>query len=147
MTASYLLSSYVIQLPCICDGPLSKRRKKQCRKCKHYQHAWIRKGCFLVFCTTQWMQRHTTSHIENKTREAFQWGSGGRSLRTTRSIAQMFLRVVLTVSFHLYDFVADLIAFRLNFSMSACRPVILRLWSGFLVWLLQMVPVALRRMV
>jgi hypothetical protein len=36
-------------------------------------------------------------------------------------------------------FVADLLAYRLDFFMSAvaCRPVrTLRLWSGFLVWLL-----------
>jgi hypothetical protein len=30
-------------------------------------------------------------------------------------------------------------------SAVACRPVTLRLWSGFLVWLLQMVPVAFSR--
>jgi len=35
-------------------------------------------------------------------------------------------------------FVADLTACRLKYFMSAvaCRPVTLRLWSGFLVWLL-----------
>ena len=29
-----------------------------------------------MFCTTQWMQRHTTSHLETKNR-VLQWGSGG----------------------------------------------------------------------
>jgi len=38
--------------------------------------AWIKNGGCFVFCTTQWMQRHT-SHLENKRGEAFQWGSGG----------------------------------------------------------------------
>jgi len=65
-------------------------------------------------------------------------GLGGRSLHTTRSIAQVFLGGLSNAFSHLYDFVADLIACRLNFSMSAvaCRPVTLRLWSGFLMWLL-----------
>jgi len=27
--------------------------------------AWIRKGCCFVSCTTQWMQRHTSSNLEN----------------------------------------------------------------------------------
>jgi hypothetical protein len=31
------------------------------------------KGCF-VFCTTQWMQRHTTSHMKNKNRRSFSVG-------------------------------------------------------------------------
>jgi len=41
-------------------------------------------------------------------------------------------------------FVADLIAWRLGCFMSAvaCRAVTPKLWSGFLVWLLWMVPVA-----
>jgi len=46
--------------------------------------------------------------------------------------------------------VADLIVCRLDFFMSAvhaCRPVTPRLWSEFLVWLLQMVPVAPSKMV
>jgi len=30
-----------------------------------------------VFCTTQWMQRRTTSHLNNRMREDFWWGSGG----------------------------------------------------------------------
>ena len=32
----------------------------------------------LMFCTTQWMQRHTTSHLVYNMRRDFQWGSGGR---------------------------------------------------------------------
>jgi len=68
---------------------------------------------------------------------------GGRSLHTNRSIAQTFGGVGFNVSSRLYDFVADLIACRLNIFMSAVgRPVTPRLWSGFLVCLLQMVPVA-----
>jgi hypothetical protein len=84
---------------------------------------------------------------------------GGRSLHTTRSIAQIFVGVVFNVSPHLYDvcvFVADLIACRLSHLMSAvaCRPGTPRMleslswmWSGFLVWLLEIVPVAPSRMV
>jgi hypothetical protein len=46
-------------------------------------------------------------------------------------------------------FVVNVIACRLSFLMSAvaCRSVTLRLWSGFLVWLLSVVPVAPSRMV
>jgi hypothetical protein len=46
-------------------------------------------------------------------------------------------------------FAADLIACRLNSFMSAVarRSVTPRLWSGFLVWLLYMVPVAPSRIV
>jgi hypothetical protein len=31
----------------------------------------------LVFCTTQWVKRYTTSQLDIKNRKAFQWGSGG----------------------------------------------------------------------
>jgi hypothetical protein len=31
--------------------------------------AWIRKDCCLVFCNIQWMQRHTTTHLESKEKE------------------------------------------------------------------------------
>jgi hypothetical protein len=55
--------------------------------------------CF-VFCTTQWMQRHTTSHLENKIKKCFSVGIrwlGGRSLHTTRGIAQIFVGFVFNV--------------------------------------------------
>ena len=53
------------------------------------------------------------------------------------------MRIVFNVIF-----VADLIACRLNLFTSAvaCRLVTPRLWSGLLVWLLWMVPVAPSRM-
>jgi hypothetical protein len=60
---------------------------------------------------------------------------GGRSLHTTRSIAQIFVgdpRLICTI------FVAELTACRLTIFLGvvACRPVTPRLWSGFVVWLL-----------
>jgi len=91
------------------------------------------------------MQRHTrTSHLENKNKRSFLVGSGGweaKACNTARSIARIFLGVVFNVS-HLYVFVANLIACRLDFITSAvaCRPVTPRLWSGFLVWPLYTVP-------
>jgi hypothetical protein len=33
-----------------------------------------RKGCCFVLCTTQWMQRHTTSDLENKNKRSFSVG-------------------------------------------------------------------------
>jgi len=74
--------------------------------------------------------KHTTWRI--KIGEVFQ---RGRNLHTTRSIAQMFVGVLaFNVSSICMIVVADRIACRLHFFMSA--PVIPRLWSGFLVWLL-----------
>jgi hypothetical protein len=43
------------------------------------------------------MQRHTTSHLKNKNKKfsvGIRW-LGGRSLHTTRSIAQIFVGVVI----------------------------------------------------
>ena len=60
-----------------------------------------------MFCTAQWVQRHTISHLENKNKRSFSVGIrwlGGRSLHTTRIIAQVFVGVVFNVSSHLYDF-------------------------------------------
>jgi hypothetical protein len=93
-----------------------------------------------MFCTTQWMQRHTTCHLAEKIRR-FSAGTrwlGGRSLHTTRSIAQMFVGFVFKSRLMCMVFVADLITCRLNIFLSAvaCRPVTPRLWGGFLVWLL-----------
>jgi len=101
----------------------------------------------MLFCVLHHtvMQRHT-SHLENKRGggEAYQWGSrgwlGGRSLHTTRSIAQIFVGVVFNASSHLHDFCcgSDCMSLgRLNYFMNAvaCRPVTPRLWSGFFVWL------------
>jgi hypothetical protein len=67
------------------------------------------------------MQRHTTSYLENNSRKGFSVGIrwlGDRSLHTTKSIAQMFLGSVFNVLSHLHDFVADLIACRLDNFMS-----------------------------
>jgi hypothetical protein len=47
------------------------------------------------------MQRHTTSHVENKNRRGSPVGIrwlGGRSLHTNRSIAQIFLGVASFVT-------------------------------------------------
>jgi hypothetical protein len=52
-------------------------------------------------CTTKWMQRHTTSHLENKNKRSFSVGIkwlGGRSLHTTRSFVHIFAGVVFNVS-------------------------------------------------
>jgi hypothetical protein len=61
----------------------------------------------LCICTTQRMLRHTTPHLENKNKRSFSVGIrwlGGRNLHTTRSVAQIFVGVVFSVSSHLYDF-------------------------------------------
>jgi hypothetical protein len=44
------------------------RKEIECRKCKHDRHGLGKNVvlCSAVFCTTQWMQRHTTSHLEDK---------------------------------------------------------------------------------
>ena len=71
----------------------------------------------LVVDDTQWMQRHTTTHLENKKRKAFQWKTswlGGTGLHTTSSTAQISLGGMLDVSSHLYGFSADLNACRLD---------------------------------
>jgi len=52
---------------------------------------------------------------------------GGISLHTTRSIAQVFVGVVINVLSHLHDFAADLVActrLTLFMSVAASRPVI-----------------------
>ena len=52
------------------------------------------------------MQRHSTSHLENKQNNylvGIRW-LGGMGLHTTRSFAQIFVGVVFNVSSHLYDF-------------------------------------------
>jgi len=91
------------------------------------------------------MQRHRTSHLENKNTRSLSVGIrwlGGRSLHTTRSIAQIFVEVVFSVLSHLMILVADLIACRHDFH-ECCGTVTPSLWSGFLVWL----PFAPSRMV
>jgi hypothetical protein len=54
------------------------------------------------------MQRHTTSHLESTDKRNVSVGIrwlGGRSLHTTRSIAQIFVGIVFNVLSHLlYDF-------------------------------------------
>jgi hypothetical protein len=80
-------------------------------------------------------------HLDNKNKRSFPvWirRLGGRSLHTTRSIAHIFMGVVLNVSSRLsVIYVADLLACRLNLFISAvaCRPVNRKLRSAFLVWL------------
>jgi len=56
------------------------------------------------------LDAETTSYLENKKR-SFSVGIGwlrGRSLRTTRNIAQIFLGVVFNVSSHLLNFVVEI---------------------------------------
>jgi hypothetical protein len=47
------------------------------------------------------MQRYTTPHLENKAREAFQWGSGGWEAEACTppeaAIAQIFVGVVFDI--------------------------------------------------
>jgi hypothetical protein len=54
------------------------------------------------------MQRHTTSHLENKNKRGFLVGIRwleGKSLHTTsKNIAHIFMGVVLNVLSYLYDF-------------------------------------------
>ena len=101
--------------------------------------AWIRKGCSFVFCTNQWIQKHTTSHLEIINQWSFSVGGrwlGGRSLHTTRCIAQIFVEVVINVSSHLYGFCCKSDCIRLHFFMTAVhvdQHATPRLWSGFLV--------------
>ena len=107
--------------------------KKIRRLCKHFRH---KLGCWFVFCTTQWMQRHNISPGKYNKRSftvGIRW-LGGRSLHTTRSIAQIFVGVVFNARVICMICVADLIACRLNFH--ECCGLTPRLWSGFLVWLL-----------
>ena len=89
-----------------------------------------------MFSTTQWTQKHTTSHLENKIREMFQWGSGGWEVEacTSPGVLIKSLWGLYSMSRLCMNFVADLIACRLKFFMSAvaCRPVTLRLWGGSL---------------
>ena len=70
--------------------------------------AWVRKGCCLVFCTTQWMQRHRIPRPPGEQkRKGFLvgiWWLEGKGLQPTRSIAQMLLKVVFNASSHLFDF-------------------------------------------
>jgi len=83
----------------------------------------------MLFCVLHHpMQWQTTSHqadesLKNKRGKAFQW-LGGRGLHTTRSTAQIYLGIVFDASSHLTIFVANLVAYRLDYSMNAvaCRP-------------------------
>ena len=66
-----------------------------------------RPGCRCVFCSTQWMQRDTTSHLEHKNKRCFSVGIrwlGGKILHMARSIAQIYVGIVFNVLSHLYDF-------------------------------------------
>jgi len=81
------------------------------------------------------------SHLENKRGKTFQWRPGGWEAdawqHTSRSITLIILGVVFMSRLICMIFIADLIACRLDIMNTvACRPITLRLWSGFLVWLL-----------
>jgi hypothetical protein len=43
----------------------TKRKEKERREYKNYRHETGKDICF-VSCTFQWMQSHTTFHLENK---------------------------------------------------------------------------------
>jgi len=107
--------------------------------------AWIGKD--VVVCTNQWMQRHTTSHLENKNKRSFLVGVRwleGEAYTPTEVLLRYLWGLCSMSRLICMIFVVDLIALSLNFftSVVACRPVTPRLWSGFLVWLLQMVLLA-----
>jgi len=59
------------------------------------------------------MQKHTTTHLENKNKNSFYWGSDGW-------VAQIYVGVVFNVSSILMILIADLIACRLNFFHECC---------------------------
>jgi len=108
--------------------------------------AWIRKGVALYSAPPDGCRetQHPTWRI--KMREASQWGSGGRlggrSLQHHQEYcSDIFGGCIQCLFSFVCLFVAGLIACRLFFH-ECCRPVTLRLWSGFLMWLLLMVPVA-----
>jgi len=72
-----------------------------------------------VSCTTQWMQRDTTSYLENKTRKGLlviRW-LVPKVLHTTRIIAQIYLGAVFDVAsvrpiwFVLFDLTASKLSF------------------------------------
>ena len=54
-------------------GAYLKEKEKERSQILLTLPAWVREGCCFVFCTTQWMHRHTVScaHLENKRRKAF----------------------------------------------------------------------------
>jgi hypothetical protein len=60
---------------------LKKKKKKNAGSVTITLLAWIRKGWFcFVFCTTQWMQRHTATHLENKNKRSFSVGNTSENL-------------------------------------------------------------------
>jgi hypothetical protein len=92
----------------------------------------------MVFYTTQWMQRHThIPHLENEN-QAFYSGDqvvGRQKPATPPEVLLRYLWQSCSMSC-LICMISG--ACRLNFLMIAvaCSPVIPRLWSDFLVWLL-----------
>jgi hypothetical protein len=80
---------------------------------------------------------HNTSHLENKKRKVFQWGSGGREAEacTQPETVQIFRRVAISIMYSLNDFVGNLMACKLRFFTSAvlCRPFNIRLCNGLAV--------------
>ena len=57
---------------------VAQRKEKERRLCKRYRYGLGKDVLCFVFCTIQWrMQRHTTSHLETKREEVFQWESSG----------------------------------------------------------------------
>ena len=82
-------------------------------------------GCCFVFCTTQWMQKHKTSHLDNKSWKAFQWDLGGWEAEACTPpgvLLRYILGVAFNVSSHLYDFCCRFDACRLNCAV-ACGGV------------------------
>jgi len=82
---------------------ISQQEKR--RSCKHYRHGL---GKDVVLCSAPPNGCKDTQHPNWRTKiRSFSVGIrwlGGRSLHTTRSIAQIFVGVVFDVSPHMYDF-------------------------------------------
>ena len=77
-----------------------------------------------MFCTTQWMQRHTTPHLENKNKRNFSGGSGCWEAEACAPPGVLLIYLWGLYSMSRLIFVADLIACRHILSCAvAFRPV------------------------
>jgi hypothetical protein len=117
-------------------------RKETCHALPHWYDIQPKACRSVQPYRTQWMQRHTTSHLENENKK-ISFSVGIRWLKaascTPPGTLLRYLWGMYSMSrLILMIFVADLIKCRLNYFMSvvACRPVTPRLWSEFFVWLL-----------
>jgi len=64
ITLTFYLSSWrYVKWLCILRVSLKTIKGKENAQVVQSPPAWIRTGCSFVFCSTQWMRRHTTSHL------------------------------------------------------------------------------------